>query len=128
MIGKKVKESGIEFAILRAGYGRINIDTQFVNNANSCIANNIPFGVYWFIYGVTKDEVIQNADLCHKAIAPYKDKIKLKIWCDFEYDTDKKAQKRGVNSIMKELTQSQYDALSDEKKLNGTIYFITDAN
>ena len=29
---------------------------------------------------------------------------------------------------MKELTQSQYDALSDEKKLNGTIYFITDAN
>ena len=34
----------------------------------------------------------------------------------------------GANSIMKELTQSQYDALSDEKKLNGTIYFITDAN
>lgn len=115
---KKVKESGIEFAILRAGYGRTNIDTQFVNNANSCIANNIPFGVYWFIYGVTKDEVIQNADLCHKAIAPYKDKIKLKVWCDFEYDTDKNAQKRGVN-FTKEMRTDLVVAFCERMKSYG---------
>lgn len=48
----KVK-SQIDFAIIRLGYGD-NIerqdDTQFLNNVNGCIANNIPFGVYIYSY------------------------------------------------------------------------------
>lgn len=48
----KIK-SQIDFAIIRCGYGD-NVekqdDTQFLNNVNGCISNNIPFGVYLYSY------------------------------------------------------------------------------
>lgn len=93
---KKVKSAGVKCAIIRAGWGRTNKDSYFDRNAKECIANNIPFGIYWFIYGINETEAIANADKCHSVIAPYKDKIKLKVACDFEYDTDANANKRGV--------------------------------
>lgn len=92
----KVKASGVEFAIIRAGYGRTNIDKCFKRNAEECIRLGIPFGVYWFIYGVNEAEAVKNAEKCHEAIAPYKNYIGLKVWCDLEYDTDKNANSRGV--------------------------------
>ena len=42
---KKVKESGIGYAIIRAGYGRTDVDKQFHKNVKGCIENDIPFGV-----------------------------------------------------------------------------------
>lgn len=50
----KVK-SQIDFAIIRLGYGD-NIERQddsyFIKNANGCINNNIPFGVYIYSYAL----------------------------------------------------------------------------
>lgn len=91
-----VKISGIEFVIIRAGYGRNGIDKKFKKNIESCIENKIPVGVYWFIYAINEQEAVKNAEKCHSLIAPYKDKITMKVWCDFEYDTDKNAKSRGV--------------------------------
>ena len=93
---KAVKASGIECAIIRAGWGRTNTDSYFKKNVEGCIENSIPFGVYWFIYGINEAEAIANADKCHSVIAQYRDKITMKVWCDFEYDTDANANKRGV--------------------------------
>lgn len=94
---KKVKSAGVKCAIIRAGWGRTNKDSYFDRNAKECIANNIPFDIYWFIYGISEEEAISNADKCHSVIAAYKDKITMKVWCDFEYDTDANANKRGVS-------------------------------
>ncbi len=102
----KVKAAGIEFAIIRAGYGRSTVDSQFHNNVKGCIDNDIPFGTYWFIYGINEQESIQNADKFHETIAPYKDKITMGAWCDHEYDTDNNAQRRGVT-----LTKSMRTAM-----------------
>lgn len=93
---KEVKNSNIDFVIIRAGYGRSNVDEQFENNVKGCIKYGIPFGVYWFIYGINENEAIQNAEMFHKTIAPYKDKIVMNAWSDFEYDTDANARKRGA--------------------------------
>lgn len=55
----------IDFAILRLGYGD-NIESQddryFIKNANGCINNNIPFGVYIYSYAknLTGNESIQS--------------------------------------------------------------------
>lgn len=92
----KVKAAGVEFAIIRAGYGRDTVDPYFVRNVEACIRLGIPFGTYWFIYGINEEESAQNADMFHQTIAPYKDKITMKAWCDLEYDTDRNAIKRGV--------------------------------
>jgi GH25 family lysozyme M1 (1,4-beta-N-acetylmuramidase) len=48
----KVKNSGVEFAILRAGYGRevSQKDAQFERNYTGCKENGIPCGAYWYSY------------------------------------------------------------------------------
>lgn len=93
---KKVKSNSIAFSIIRAGYGRNSVDKKFETNVRGCIENKIAVGIYWFIYAINEQEAVKNAEKCHSLIAPYKDKITMKVWCDFEYDTDYYARKRGV--------------------------------
>lgn len=93
---KTVKSQGIDFAIIRAGYGQNATDIKFAENIKGCIENGIKVGIYWFIYGVNEKEAVKNADKCHSVISQYANKITMKVWCDFEYDTDSNARKRGV--------------------------------
>lgn len=91
----KVKAAGIEFVIIRAGYGKNNVDTYFKRNIEGAIAQGLHIGVYWFIYGISELDMFRNAKKFHETIAPYKDKIDMKVWCDFEYDTDRYANDQG---------------------------------
>ena len=59
---EKVKASGlVDFAILRAGYGRetTQVDTQFERNYAACKRLGIPVGVYWYSYATTAAEAEQ---------------------------------------------------------------------
>ena len=46
----KVKQSGIDYAILRCGYARGVKDDRFAENVKGCMDNDIPFGVYLYSY------------------------------------------------------------------------------
>ena len=68
---KKVKASGlVDFAILRAGYGKetSQIDDQFSRNYTACKQLGIPVGVYWYSYATTVDEAEQEAKVCLQTI------------------------------------------------------------
>lgn len=95
---KKVKASGIKFAILRAGYGKFSnqTDATFYYNADECIANDIPFGVYWFSYALDENDARAEAETCYNVIKKYIDKIALPVFYDFEYDSETYAEKQGV--------------------------------
>ena len=56
----------IDFAILRAGYGRYasQKDDRFEEYYAGCERHNIPKGAYWFSYATTKDEAILEAKAC----------------------------------------------------------------
>ena len=41
---RKVKASGIQFAMLRAGYGANTVDGEFERNARGCMEAGIPLG------------------------------------------------------------------------------------
>ena len=86
----KVDSDGIEFAIIRAGYGTKTTDTKFVENITNADKAGLSIGVYWFIYAANEAEAILNAKKCISSIAPYKSKIKMKVWADWEYDSDKR--------------------------------------
>ena len=61
---KKVKSSGkVEFAIIRAGYGKVitQKDPKFETNYAQCRANGIPVGAYWYSYALSVDEARQEA-------------------------------------------------------------------
>ena len=68
---EKVKASGlVDFAILRAGYGRetSQVDTQFERNYAACKRLGIPVGVYWYSYATTAAEAEQEAKVCLQTI------------------------------------------------------------
>ena len=46
----KAKAAGVQFAILRLGYGDDNLDSKFVANVQGCKAAGIKIGVYFYSY------------------------------------------------------------------------------
>lgn len=63
---KKVKTDGIQFAILRAGYGRelSQKDARFEENYKNAKAAGIPVGAYWYSYATTVEETKIEAKVC----------------------------------------------------------------
>lgn len=86
----KMKQEGIAFVIIRAGYGETQ-DKMFNTYINNALRAGISVGVYWFVYAKDKTDIIKNAHKFHKVIETYKDKITCGVWADWEYDSDKKA-------------------------------------
>lgn len=72
----KVKESGVDFAFIRAGYrgyvsGKLVEDEQYINNVKGCIENDIEVGVYYFSQAITEEEIEEEVDTMLVAIAEY---------------------------------------------------------
>lgn len=64
---KNVKASGkVEFAILRAGYGKVasQKDPQFDSYYSGAKSAGIPVGAYWYSYATTVAEAKQEAEVC----------------------------------------------------------------
>ena len=66
---ERLKEAGVEFAILRLGYrgygqaGRIVLDEKFEENYTGATENGIEVGVYFFSQAINIDEVREEADI-----------------------------------------------------------------
>ena len=102
---KKVKESGVEFAIIRAGYGKNTTDEKFINNIVGADTAGLKVGVYWFIYALNEADAIANADKCHETIKLYKDILDLGVAADYEYDSDNYSIKKGVTQTNESRTR-----------------------
>lgn len=89
----------IDFAILRAGYGRLasQKDGQFENNYKGCKENNIPFGVYWYNYATTVEDAKKEAAACIEVL---KGKIfDMPVWYDIEENNVFATGKANVSKI-----------------------------
>lgn len=98
-----VKADGVEFAMIRAGYGQNNIDAQFVRNISECNRVGMPCGAYWFSYARSVEDAKREAEYCLKAVKPYR--LEYPIAYDFEYDSVKQAASAGV-TVTKALATS----------------------
>jgi len=83
----KVKASGVEFAIVRAGYrgsstGSLVEDPYFHTNMKGAAASGVPTGVYFFTQAVNEVEAVEEASAVLKLIADYK--LDLPIYIDTE--------------------------------------------
>ena len=80
-----VKAAGVEWVILRGGYGNSNVDTQFINNITGAAAAGITnIGVYWFSYAHDTDSAIVEVNKCLQTIEPYRQYINMPVWFDWE--------------------------------------------
>lgn len=85
----KVKADGINFVIIRAGWGKTNIDPKFRDNIEGAVTAGLNVGIYWFLYAKTENDIVLNAKKCQETIEPYRSAITMKVWADWEYDSDK---------------------------------------
>ena len=60
----QVKKSGIQFIILRFGYGKNSnqIDKKFKINYENAINNNIPIGLYHYSYATNIEDAQKEAE------------------------------------------------------------------
>lgn len=92
----QIKNSGIDFVIIREGY-RQAVDSKFFNNVKKCKEVGLAvMGVYHFSYALNAEQAKQEAQLTVANLEKAglsKDTI---VFFDFEYDTVKKAAAVGV--------------------------------
>lgn len=92
-----VKNSGIEFAIIRASYGRNSVDSKAIRNITECIRVGMPFGVYTYSYALNLEQAKSEAQLILRTIAPYKEFVKYPVIIDME-DADGYKLRNGMPS------------------------------
>lgn len=98
----KVKASGVDFTFIRAGYGQNNIDERLVYNGTNAPKAGVSTHFYWFSYAYTKNMVINEASYLIAQASKYAPGCML-CW-DFEYDSMRYAQTKGVTPSQATLT------------------------
>lgn len=71
----EVSKSGVEFAIIREGYGKKSpnqLDRHFHKNIREAQSNDIKCGVYHFSYALSEDDARAEASFCLENISDYK--------------------------------------------------------
>lgn len=73
---EKVKEDGIEFAIIRCGYrgassGALVLDPMYEANIKGAIEAGIPVGIYFFTQATSEIEAIEEASMVIRLIEDY---------------------------------------------------------
>lgn len=111
----KVKADGVDGVIIRAGYGKGNVDKKFTANITGAIKNNLKIGIYWFSYAYTEDMARAEAKYCDEIITTYKSLLEMPVFFDWEYDSMKFAKKNNVNPD-KDLITGMTKAFCEEIK------------
>ncbi len=100
---KKVKQSEVEYAIIRCGYGtndKNQDDKKWEENVKGYIDNNIPYGVYLYSYADTVEKASSEAD--HAIRLLQGKKFKYPVYYDLEEEAiRKKLSKTEIANIAK---------------------------
>ena len=100
----KVKEDGIEFAIIRAGWSKDYVDTMFRKNIDGAINAKLKVGVYWYIYAKNEKDILDNAKKFHEMIYPYSSALSMGVWGVWGSDSEtyygKKLSRKGRTNFI----------------------------
>ena len=107
---KRVKQSEVEYAIIRCGYGtndKSQDDKKWEENVKGCIDNNIPYGVYLYSYADTVEKASSEAD--HAIRLLQGKKLKYPVYYDLEED---KLRDKISKKTIADIAQTFCDKLS----------------
>lgn len=91
-----VKANGFDFAIIRIGYGRGNLDSEFYNNVNGAINAGLSIGVYHYSYAINEERAADEAEFVLNTLNDAgltADKLPMGVWFDMEDADDYKANR-----------------------------------
>ena len=114
----RVKSSGIDGVIIRAGYGLNTVDKKFKDNIIKASAAGLHIGIYWFSYAFNTTQALAEARKCVATISIYKKYIDLPVFFDWEYDSMRYTKQHKVNPT-KDLITSMCQVFDHEIEANG---------
>ena len=91
---------GLDFAIIRIGYGRNHLDSQFYNNINGALTAGLKIGIYHYSYALLPERAQEEARFVVETLADCglsPEKLEMGIWFDME-DADGYKQRHGMPS------------------------------
>ena len=91
----------IDFAIIRAGYGRLTSqkDIKFEKNYQGCVDNNIPKGAYWYSYATTVSDIQTEAKVFLSVIKDKK--FEYPVYLDIEEQSQASLSSTTINAMIK---------------------------
>ena len=92
---KRVRDAGYKRIIIRAGYGKNNVDQRYIKNAEACVNLKEAVGIYWFSYALNEEMAVNEAAFAIAQTKKYWQKCPIAY--DLEYDTISYARKKGVS-------------------------------
>ena len=98
---EQVKQDGIDFVIIRAGYGKSTTqkDTYFETNYENAVKSGLHVGAYWYSYANDENEALQEAKCFYEVIKGKK----------FDYpvflDIEEKCSQKNADSIVSNFCQ-----------------------
>jgi GH25 family lysozyme M1 (1,4-beta-N-acetylmuramidase) len=118
-----VKADGIDFAIIRSGYGKATPDEKLAANVKGSEENFIPYGLYHYTYAKTPEEAIIEAEFFVNRIKNYSPDMPLVLDIEepFYKEMSKKQVEAIINSFMKVLKENGYQ----NSAVYSNAYFLT---
>lgn len=105
MINWDLAKSQLEAVIIRAGYGKNNIDQKWVPNIETVRGTGLDIGVYWFSYAYSADMAYMEGKYAALAVQKKLGGRCIPIAYDLEYDSVTYAAKKGVKIDRSAATQ-----------------------
>ncbi len=83
-----VKDAGMEFAMVRTGFGRGDKDSHFDENVAGAHSVGLKVGAYHYSYALNADRATEEAAFCKKIIDESGVGLELPVFFDMEVQTD----------------------------------------
>lgn len=101
--GEKLKATGMDYVILRAGHG-LELDSRFVENVKQCQNNQLKYGVYWYSEALNTKEAIGDANRLYSqlkkaGIKPGSKNFTFPIYYDLEDSQQRKLKSLKIENI-----------------------------
>ena len=94
----KVKNAGVKFAILKVTQKNNTVESAFEQNYRGCTAQNIPVGVYRYVYAKTEAEATAEAKAVMSVLKGKK--IACGVWLDMEDSSIRSIGKSALNAVI----------------------------
>ena len=81
---RAAKADGVEYALIRCGFGKTGVDKYFEINMEGALEAGVKVGVYFYAYATDYDSAVTEAKHALDLIEPYRDKLSLPVFYDVE--------------------------------------------
>jgi len=109
---QSVADAGMEFAIVRLGYGNRHLDGMFADHINGAIAAGLKIGVYYYSYALTPEQARNEANFVVVTLQQYGVVPSMGVWFDME-DADGYKERNGMPDNITEICKDFIDTVND---------------